>query len=47
MTAAAVVADAAQAGGNPDALDVSQLWSTYQGGRLIRAAAAIHGMARE
>eukprot|EP00775_Hariotina_reticulata_P004395 gene4395-4648_t len=34
-----------KAGGNPDALDVSQLWSTYQGGRLVRAA-AIHGMAR-
>lgn len=36
----------AQANGVAEKLDVGGLWSTYQSGRIVRAA-SIHGMARE
>ncbi|KAF8060065.1 Zeaxanthin epoxidase [Scenedesmus sp. PABB004] len=40
-----VAAALAAVGGDAAALDVRRLWGTYQGSRLVRAA-AIHGMAR-
>lgn len=36
----------AQVKGDPQKLDVSALWGTYQANRIVRAA-SIHGMARE
>jgi hypothetical protein len=36
----------AQVNGAAEKLDVGSLWSTYQSGRIVRAA-SIHGMARE
>jgi hypothetical protein len=35
-----------QVKGDPQKLDVSSLWGTYQANRIVRAA-SIHGMARE
>jgi hypothetical protein len=35
-----------QVNGVAEKLDVGSLWSTYQSGRIVRAA-SIHGMARE
>lgn len=40
------VCASAQVKGDPQNLDVSALWGTYQANRIVRAA-SIHGMARE
>lgn len=41
-----VVCVLTQVKGDPQKLDVSALWGTYQSNRIVRAA-SIHGMARE